>query len=80
VERGDKWLAQTPQMFRLGLLSRALAQAGDQVTDESSAIEALGLAPRLVAGSAQNFKVTYPEDFALAEAVLQARQGNRSKT
>jgi 2-C-methyl-D-erythritol 4-phosphate cytidylyltransferase len=80
VERGDKWLAQTPQMFRLGLLSRALAQAGDQVTDESSAIEALGLAPRLVAGSAQNFKVTYPEDFALAEAVLQARQSNRSKT
>lgn len=74
LERSDKWLAQTPQMFRLGLLQRALQQAGDAVTDESSAIEALGLAPRLVAGSAQNFKVTYPEDFALAEAVLQARK------
>lgn len=73
LERGDKWLAQTPQMFRLGLLQRALETAGSQVTDESSAIEALGLAPRLVNGSAQNFKVTYPEDFALAEAVLQAR-------
>ena len=75
LERSDKWLAQTPQMFRLGLLQRALQQAGDAVTDESSAIEALGLAPRLVPGSAQNFKVTYPEDFALAEAVLTARGG-----
>jgi 2-C-methyl-D-erythritol 4-phosphate cytidylyltransferase len=73
LSRGDKWLAQTPQMFRLGLLQRALLQAGGEVTDESSAIEALGLAPRLVNGSAQNFKVTYPEDFALAEAVLRAR-------
>jgi 2-C-methyl-D-erythritol 4-phosphate cytidylyltransferase len=80
VERSDKWLAQTPQMFRIGQLRMALMQVGDQVTDESSAIEALGLAPKLVAGSAQNLKVTYPEDFALAEAVLQARQGNRSKT
>ena len=43
------------------------------MTDESSAIEALGLRPLLVPGSAQNFKVTYPADFALAEAVLQAR-------
>jgi 2-C-methyl-D-erythritol 4-phosphate cytidylyltransferase len=74
LDRSDKWLAQTPQMFRLGLLQRALQAAGDTVTDESSAVEALGLAPRLVEGSAQNFKVTYPEDFALAEAVLQARR------
>jgi 2-C-methyl-D-erythritol 4-phosphate cytidylyltransferase len=74
LDRGDKWLAQTPQMFRLGLLQRALQTAGVQVTDESSAIEALGLAPRLVNGSAQNFKVTYPEDFALAEAVIEARR------
>lgn len=80
LERGDKWLAQTPQMFRLGLLLRALQQAGAEVTDESSAIEALGLAPRLVNGSAQNFKVTYPEDFALAEAVLRARQGTTRNT
>ncbi len=73
LERSDKWLAQTPQMFRLGLLRRALLQAGAAVTDESSAVEALGLAPRLVSGSAQNFKVTYPDDFALAEAVLRGR-------
>jgi len=73
LSRSDKWLAQTPQMFRLELLERALRAAGEQVTDESSAVEALGLSPRLVPGSAQNFKVTYPEDFALARAVLEAR-------
>ena len=73
IDRNDKWLAQTPQMFRVGALSRALDLAGPAVTDESSAMEALGLAPKLVAGSAQNFKVTYPEDFALAEAILLTR-------
>jgi 2-C-methyl-D-erythritol 4-phosphate cytidylyltransferase len=78
--RSDKWLAQTPQMFRIGALLEALAAAGDLsdptnalITDESSAMERLGHAPKLVRGSAQNFKVTYPEDFALAEAVLQNR-------
>ena len=79
LDRSDKWLAQTPQMFRIGLLMQALdaaERAGGAVTDESSAIEALGLAPKLVAGSAQNFKVTYPEDFALAEAILL----NRNRT
>lgn len=75
-ERADKWLAQTPQMFRLGDLQQALQAAGSAVTDESSAMEFLGKAPRLVAGSAQNFKVTYPQDFALAQAVLQARNGD----
>ena len=73
IDRSDKWLAQTPQMFRIGALIAALEAAGDAVTDESSAMEAAGLAPLLVAGSAQNFKVTYPEDFALAEAVLTSR-------
>ena len=78
VDRSDKWLAQTPQMFRLGQLQAALARTEASgfagITDEASAIEALGLQPRLVRGSAQNFKVTYPEDFALAEAVLRLRQ------
>jgi 2-C-methyl-D-erythritol 4-phosphate cytidylyltransferase len=76
LTRDDKWLAQTPQMFRIGSLLDALQLAGHAVTDESSAIEAMGLSPKLVPGSAQNFKVTYPEDFALAHAVLQSRQGN----
>ena len=73
VDRSDKWLAQTPQMFRIGPLAHALESAGHSVTDESSAMEAMGLSPRLVLGSAQNFKVTYPEDFALAEAILMSR-------
>ena len=74
VARQGKWLAQTPQMFRVGLLQRALAAAGDAVTDEASAVEALGLRPLLVPGSPQNFKVTWPDDFALARAVLEARR------
>jgi len=73
VERADKWLAQTPQMFRIGALLVALEAAGAAVTDEASAMELAGHAPLLVAGGAQNFKVTYPDDFALAEAVLLRR-------
>jgi 2-C-methyl-D-erythritol 4-phosphate cytidylyltransferase len=73
LDRSDKWLAQTPQMFRIGALKAALHAAGDAVTDESSAMEFVGLHPLLVEGSAQNFKVTYPQDFALAESVLLSR-------
>jgi 2-C-methyl-D-erythritol 4-phosphate cytidylyltransferase len=73
VDRSDKWLAQTPQMFRIGVLQEALQAAGDAVTDEASALEWVGQRPKLVEGSAQNFKVTYPPDFALAAAVLAAR-------
>lgn len=77
VPRADKWLAQTPQMFRLGALHEALASVSasgfEGITDESSAMERLGLSPRLVPGSAQNLKVTYPADFAFAEAVLKGK-------
>ena len=77
LERADKWLAQTPQMFRVGALLEALvahaAQGFAGITDEASAVEAAGQRPLLVRGSAQNFKVTYPEDFALAEAILRSR-------
>jgi 2-C-methyl-D-erythritol 4-phosphate cytidylyltransferase len=77
LDRADKWLAQTPQMFRVGALRQALDQAlaaGLSITDEASAMEAQGLSPRLVAPEGPNFKVTYPEDFALAEAVLLTRR------
>jgi 2-C-methyl-D-erythritol 4-phosphate cytidylyltransferase len=70
VDRRDKWAAQTPQMFRLGLVERALTAMGAVATDEASAVEALGLAPRLVRASIANFKVTWPEDFKLAAALL----------
>ncbi|MEG3000286.1 MAG: 2-C-methyl-D-erythritol 4-phosphate cytidylyltransferase [Comamonas sp.] len=73
VDRSDKWLAQTPQMFRIGPLLDAISRAGAAVTDEASAMEAMGLRPKLVPGGAQNFKVTYPDDFALATAVLSQR-------
>ena len=73
VTRADKWLAQTPQMFRIGPLLAALVAVGDAVTDESSAMEAQGFKPLLVTGSAQNFKVTYPGDFVLAEDVMKSR-------
>jgi len=65
------WRALTPQMFRYALLVEALHQARSiDPTDESSAIEALGLRPRLVRGEASNIKITYPEDMALAAAIL----------
>jgi 2-C-methyl-D-erythritol 4-phosphate cytidylyltransferase len=73
LARADKWLAQTPQMFRLALLQRALASASATVTDEASAIEALGLKPLLVPGDAENFKLTWPADFALAARLLETR-------
>ena len=67
------WRAQTPQMFRYGVLRRAVALAGlDRWTDEAHAIETLGLTPRGVAGNACNVKITYPEDMALAAAILAA--------
>jgi len=70
LDRRGKWTAQTPQMFRLGLLRQALARAGGDVTDEASAVEALGYSPRLVRGEPDNFKLTWPADFALAERLL----------
>ena len=73
IDRRTLWQAQTPQMFRIGALQDALAQAGANVTDEASAMEAAGHAPRLVPGSLENFKVTYPADFDLAERLLRTR-------
>ncbi|HEX7635691.1 MAG TPA: 2-C-methyl-D-erythritol 4-phosphate cytidylyltransferase [Noviherbaspirillum sp.] len=69
VPRDRLWAAQTPQMFRYALLRRALEEVMD-VTDEASAIEALGLQPKLIEGSPRNFKVTLPHDVALAELYL----------
>jgi len=76
VPRESLWRALTPQMFRYGLLRRALAlcvERGRPVTDEASAIECLGLQPKLVRGHADNIKVTNPEDAALAAAILRSR-------
>ena len=69
--REDLWQAQTPQMFRYGVLVEALRRAGpESVTDEAGAVERMGLKPRLVIGEARNFKVTYPHDLELAALLL----------
>lgn len=79
VDRAGKWVAQTPQMFRLGLLRPALLSAlsdpetAAAITDEASAIEILGHQPRLVPGAYDNYKLTWPGDFALAERLLSTR-------
>ena len=79
-ERGSLWLAQTPQMFRYRVLAGACARAaGADCTDDAQAVEALAATgacamPRLVRGSADNIKVTYPGDLVLAAAIL-ATQG-----
>ena len=68
------WQAQTPQMFRYGILLRAL-RAAPHVTDESAAVEAMGCKPRLVEGSQRNLKVTYASDLELAAMILQSARG-----
>ena len=70
LDRSQIWQAQTPQLFRYGQLTQALEQASPTVTDEASAIEALGGKPRLVQGHHDNIKITYLEDLAMAEAAL----------
>lgn len=77
ASRRGLWHAQTPQGFRYGLLRQALDTAvasSVEVTDEASAVEALGLSPRLVLGRRDNIKITHPEDLALAAHILAAQR------
>ena len=81
VARAGLWQAQTPQMFRFGVLRRAFALPGALAcTDEAQAVEALGLAPKLVRGSPANLKITYTEDLALASAILAMQATEESRT
>jgi 2-C-methyl-D-erythritol 4-phosphate cytidylyltransferase len=78
VARDALWRALTPQMFRRGVLQRALQGAADRaigVTDESQAVELLGLQPKAVPGSGDNLKITVPDDLVRAEQLLSARLG-----
>jgi len=70
--REAMWQAQTPQMFRYGLLRKVL-EGNSAVTDEAGAVEAAGLQPRLVRADSTNIKVTFPSDLRLAELILQGR-------
>lgn len=73
INRSQVWRALTPQMFRYGMLKTALEQAegNPAVTDEASALEMLGLQPKIVSGRADNIKITSPEDLALAQFYLE---------
>jgi 2-C-methyl-D-erythritol 4-phosphate cytidylyltransferase len=76
VPRQRLWRAQTPQMFRRGQLTSALAQAldaGEIPSDEATAIERLGFKPLLVEGSPLNIKITHPADLEFASRVLAMR-------
>lgn len=77
IDRKQVWRALTPQMFRFGVLKKALEQGGADktaITDESSAIEALGLHPLVVEGKQSNLKITRPADLALAEFYLESSE------
>ncbi len=79
VDRKQIWHALTPQMFRLGMLSDAIQSALSRkllINDEAEAIEAAGLMAHLVEGRADNIKITYPEDLALAEFLLKKQLYN----
>lgn len=83
LDRSTVWQAQTPQMFRLSVLQKALEHAITHdmvVTDEASAIEAQGGQPQLVMGRHDNIKITWPEDLAIAEALLAQRYEQRIDT
>jgi 2-C-methyl-D-erythritol 4-phosphate cytidylyltransferase len=73
VDRSGLWAAQTPQLFRVGALAEAIDaahEAGQELTDEASAMEFVGARPKLVMGSVANIKITHPTDLAIAEALL----------
>jgi 2-C-methyl-D-erythritol 4-phosphate cytidylyltransferase len=79
VPRERLWGAQTPQMFRHGLLLKALEHAGTGVTDEASAVEAMGLSPQLVESDLTNLKVTWPRDIEVAEWLLAKQSPSPAK-
>ena len=78
VDRTSLWQAQTPQMFRFGLLRSCLQMAlqeGKKITDEASALESSGYVPLIVQGRSDNIKITRPEDLPIA-AILMQQQNN----
>lgn len=77
IDRNNLWCALTPQMFRYGLLVKALKHVildDITVTDEAMAIELLSKKPQLVEGRADNIKITYPADLEFAKAVISTRR------
>ncbi len=76
--RHGLWGAQTPQMFRRGLLERALSAVdSEEITDDASAVEQLGYQPLLIESEVENLKVTYAGDLRLAQTILESRRDNQ---
>ncbi len=73
-DRQTLWAAQTPQVFRTGLLKEAHERISGDVTDDASMVEAVGVRVKLFPGSYENLKVTMPVDVSLAESILGARR------
>jgi 2-C-methyl-D-erythritol 4-phosphate cytidylyltransferase len=81
IDRTNLYGAQTPQMYRFKYLKKALQQTIDNnitITDETQAIEQLNLKPKIIIGSKENIKITYPEDLALANFFLYDTTKNKS--
>ena len=77
LDRSVIWQAQTPQLFRYGLMREALQvalQKGQAITDEASAIELAGYKAKVIMGHHDNIKITHPEDLVLAEAILRQQE------
>lgn len=77
VDRTGLWAAQTPQLFRVGVLADAIDEAHDAgvtLTDEASAMEFVGIKPLLVMGSSANIKITHSSDLAIAEALFSRKE------
>lgn len=77
TDRTGLWQAQTPQLFRVGLLHDCLQRALSErkvVTDEASALEAYGYLPMIIKGRSSNIKITFPDDLALATFILQQKE------
>ena len=73
VPRNGLWSVQTPQIFEADLLRTAHRSIDSDVTDDASMVEMLGHTVKLFMGSYENLKVTTPEDFVIAEAILRSR-------
>jgi 2-C-methyl-D-erythritol 4-phosphate cytidylyltransferase len=78
IPREALWQAQTPQMFKAGMLQQALAtHLQRQPTDEAQAMEWAGYVPKLVLGDLKNLKITYPHDVAVVAALMRATQSEQ---
>ncbi len=76
VDRDALWRAFTPQMFPLDLIYRALSEVIKKnalITDDVSAVEYIGLKPKIVMGRSDNIKITYPQDILIAETIIKAQ-------